>query len=299
LLLPASDPTRPDDKATPLPEETVRLLGERTALALARFRDHESDLVLGGTFADWPIVAQAGIAPANIRIDPASGLFGLAVAERTGFLATADNRAALAMAIDRVALTQAVLPEWTPVETLLPAQLDSAASPAQPAWFALPLEDRRQAARARVQAWRRAHGGPIRLRIALPPGPGATLVWAHLAAAMMAIGIEPQRVGPRDRAELRLIDAVAPYDSGRWFVQTACAPCSDDAAALIMAARDAPDLPTRATRIAEADAALTADAAYIPIAQPLRWSLVAMRLTAWQRNTRAWHPLNHLRNETE
>jgi peptide/nickel transport system substrate-binding protein len=133
----------------------------------------------------------------------------------------------------------------------------------------------------------------------LPPGPGATLVWAHLALAMRRIGIEPQRVGLGDPADLRLIDAVAPYDSGRWFLQTACIACSDETKALVEAARDAPDLTARAQRIAEADAALTMDSSYIPIAQPLRWSLVALRLDAWQRNTRAWHPLNHLRNETE
>jgi peptide/nickel transport system substrate-binding protein len=125
------------------------------------------------------------------------------------------------------------------------------------------------------------------------------LVWAHLALAMRRIGIEPQRVGLADPADLRLIDAVAPYDSGRWFLQTACIACSDEAKALVDAAREAPDLAARAQRIAEADAALTADSSYIPIAQPLRWSLVALRLDAWQRNTRAWHPLNHLRNETE
>jgi oligopeptide transport system substrate-binding protein len=115
---------------------------------------------------------------------------------------------------------------------------------------------------------------------------------------MHAIGIEPLRVGIADEAELRLIDAVAPYDSGRWFVATACVTCGDAALALVEAGRDAPDLATRARRIAEADAALTADAGYIPIAQPLRWSIVAMRLRAWQGNTRAWHPLNHLRNDT-
>jgi peptide/nickel transport system substrate-binding protein len=116
---------------------------------------------------------------------------------------------------------------------------------------------------------------------------------------MLRIGIEPRRVGWSESADLRLIDAVAPYDSGRWFVQTACIACSDEAVALIAAGREAPDLPQRARRIAEADAALTADAAYIPLAQPLRWSLVALRLGAWQRNTRGWHPLNHLRNDTE
>ncbi len=299
-LRPAPDPTRPEDRAAPAPEETVRLFGERAAVALARFHARESDLILGGTFADWPILGQAGIASDNIQIDPAIGLFGLAVVRPEGFLADADNRAAIAMAIDRAALTGAVLPDWAPVETLLPGQLDSAAPPAQPSWGPLSFDARRENARARVAGWKRSHPGRIMVRVALPSGPGATLVWAHVAEALFSIGIQPQRVGLDDSsADLRLIDAVAPYDSGRWFIATACRACSDDPATLIAAARDAPDLYNRAHRIAEADAAITADGTYIPIAQPLRWSVVALRLGAWQRNTRAWHPLNHLRDETE
>lgn len=298
LLAPAPDPQR-QDNATPQPEETVRLFGERASLAIARFKAGESDLVLGGSFADWPILAPAEIAPANLHMNQPPGLFGLAVVERDGFLGEAENRAAVAMAIDRGALTRAIQPDWAPVETLLPGKLDSAAPPAQPGWGTLPLAARREAARARVLAWRRQHPEPVTLRVALPAGPGATLVWAHLALAMRSIGIEPQRVAPGAPADLRLIDAVAPYDSGRWFVQTACLACPDEVKALILAGRDAPDLATRARRIAEADAALTADSAYIPIAQPLVWSLVALRLGGWQRNSRAWHPLNHLRNETE
>jgi peptide/nickel transport system substrate-binding protein len=287
------------DNAEPAPEETVRLFGERAAVAIARFRAQASDLVLGGSFVDWPIMAEAGIAPANLRIDPAVGLFGLAVTSRQGFLADPANRAAIAMAIDRAAVVQAIQPDWAPVETLLPARLDSATPPARPTWAELAPDARRETARSRVAGWRRVHPEPLVIRIALPAGPGATLLWARLAESMLRIGIQPERVGPDATADLRLIDAVAPYDSGRWFLFTACAVCSDETRQLIEAARDAPDLAWRARRIAEADAALTADAAYIPLAQPLRWSLVALRLGAWQGNARAWHPLNHLRNETE
>ena len=224
VLLPAPDPIAPEGEAAP--EETVLLRGERASLALARFMDGKSDLVLGGGVADWPLVAAAGIAPANIRSDPAIGLFGLAVARRDGFLADPANRAAIAMAIDRVEMTRALKPDWAPIETLLPAQLDSAARPAQPAWTALRLEVRRIDARARIAAWRRSHAGPLRIRVALPRGPGATVVWGYVAEALLAIGAEPLRVGIGDAAELRLVDAVAPYDSGRWFIATACAPCS-------------------------------------------------------------------------
>lgn len=301
LLKPVPDPagTADEDAEKPDPRGQVLLRGGRAALAIARFKAGRAELVVGGSFADWPILAVAGIAPEAIRVDPASGLFGLAVTSREGFLADPANRAALAMAIDRAALTAAVRPEWQPVETVLPAQLDSSLAPAVPAWGPLPLDARRENARARVRDWQRAHPGPVTVRIALPAGPGATLAWASLLVSLRAVGIAPVRVGPDEAAELRLIDAVAPYDSARWFLATACRLCSDDAATLIAAGRDAPALYARAHRIAEADAALTADSGYIPIAQPLRWSIVSVRLTGWQGNSRAWHPLNHLRNESE
>jgi oligopeptide transport system substrate-binding protein len=297
LLRPAPDPGDGEDGAVPRPQETLFFRGERAAVAVTRFREGQSDLVLGGSFVDWPLIEATGIAQPNLRIDGTSGLFGLAVVTRTGFLGDAANRAAVAMAIDRPTLTHQVHPDWAPVETLLPAQLDSAAAPAQPGWAPFNLGQRRQNARAAVTGWKRGHPGPVTLRIALPAGPGATLVWSRIAEALYAIGITPERTGPNAAADLRLIDAVAPYDSARWFVATACQPCSADAQLLVEAGREAPDLDARAHRIAEADAALTADVAYIPIAQPFRWSIVALRLQAWQGNARAWHPLNHLRNE--
>lgn len=299
LLRPVPEPGDEEEGQALRPQETVLLRGERAGVAVARFRNGQSDLVLGGSFVDWPLIEAAGIAQPNIRLDAASGLFGLLVVSRAGFLADPANRAAIAMAIDRPTLTRQLHPDWAPVETLLPAQLDSSAPPSQPGWAALNLGQRRQNARTAVAGWKRTHPGALTLRIALPAGPGATLVWGRLAEALYAIGITPVRVGRDDAAaELRLIDAVAPYDSARWFVATACQPCSPQAQALVEAGRDAPDLDARAQRIAEADAALTADGAYIPIAQPFRWSIVALRLQAWQGNARAWHPLNHLRNET-
>ncbi len=43
--------------------------------------------------------------------------------------------------------------------------------------------------------------------------------------------------------------------------------------------------------IAEAEQRLTAIAPFIPIAQPVRWSLAAPGLPGFQLNTRAIHPL--------
>lgn len=295
-LRPAFDPTRGEEVEAPDKADTLLLRGERGASAIQRFAQRESDLVLGGSFRDWPLLAYSGIAPVNVRIDPAAGLFGLAVVAREGFLAAPENRRALAMAIDRAALTALFRPEWPIVETLLPARLDSAAEPAVPDWQALPLDGRRSLARSRVAAWHAANpDAPLTIRVALPGGPGGTLVWSRIARDLRDIGLQPERVGLDEDAELRLIDEVAPYDSGRWYLVTACQLCPDGLMASIEAARDARSLPERASHIAMADLALTQDGAYIPIAQPLRWSLVALRLQAWQENSRAWHPLTHLR----
>ncbi|MCW3845696.1 ABC transporter substrate-binding protein [Sphingomonas sp. LB-2] len=301
LLSPADGPVLIDDDEDkpPRPGSQVRLRGERAALAISRFKDGGAEAVIGGSFADWPVLRAAQVPDELVRIDPALGLFGLAVVSRQGFLADAGNRAALAMAIDRAAVTQAIRPDWQPVETLLPAQLDSASIPTQPAWGPLPLDARRENARAQVRTWQRAHPGMVVVRIALPRNPGGTLVWSAVARSLLSVGISVRRVGLEDDADLRLIDAVAPYDSGRWFLVTACQLCSEDSATLIATARDAPDLYNRAHRIAEADAMLTADSAYIPIAQPFRWAIVTARLNGWQGNSRAWHPLNHLMSETE
>ena len=296
LLRPAFDPNRadPDDRRRTRPEDDVRLIGERAARAIVRFVARQSDYVTGGTFTDWPLLAPAQVAPANLRLDPAAGLFGLAIASRDGFLADPASRAALNGAIDRAAVVAAVMPGWETTERLLPDALDSGAPPAIPGWALLTPDQRLAEAKSRVASF----GAPVRIRIAMPAGPGSTLLYAQIAAALYAIGITPERVALDAPAELRLVDEVAPYDSARWYLATACAPCGEDAQAALIAARDAPTLAERSRLIGIADAALAVDTAFIPLARPLRWSLVALRLRQWRPNSRAWHPLNRLRDDT-
>lgn len=293
VLRPAIDPAADTDAegVRPRPEQEVRLIGERAARAVARFAQHRSDMVTGGTFDDWPLVGIASIAPAEIRIDPAAGLLGLAVADRSGFLADAANRRAVAQAFDRAAIAGAM--GWDAADTLLPAPLDSAAAPSVPAWTLLTHDQRVAAARAQV-----ARAGPVRLQVALPAGPGGTLLWGQVGAALLRIGVTPERVRADAPADLRLVDAVAPYDSARWYLATACAPCGAEATRALEAARLAPTLAARGAALAAADRALDADVAFIPLARPFRWSLVAERLVQFAPNARAWHPLNRLRQDT-
>ncbi|MDQ2892386.1 MAG: ABC transporter substrate-binding protein [Pseudomonadota bacterium] len=297
LLRPAIDPLQADagDQPATSPEDDVRLLGESAARAIVRFAAHKSDLVAGGSFVDWPLVGMAGVAPVNIQLDPAVGLFGLTIVNREGFLSEPANRDAVNQAIDREALVQAVRSGWESTTQILPDALDSAAPPAVPVWAATPLNERRATARAHVAAWR---GDSVMLRIAMPEGPGSTIVFGQIAASLHAIGIATTRVALRQDADLRLVDAVAPYDSARWYLANACALCGDAAKTVLLAARDASTLAERSRLIAAADVALRDDVAFIPIARPLRWALVALRLAQWHPNSRAWHPLNRLRTDT-
>ena len=297
-LRPAFDPARsPDDDAVePSPKANVRLIGERAARAIVRFDRREANLVTGGTFADWPLVVPTQIAPVNRRFDPAVGVFGLAVVNRSGVLADPANRAAIARAVDRAAFVAAISPDWAPVAQLLPEQLDSAAAPAIPSWAQAPAAGD-PTPRERIARWQSAHPGATRVRIALPTGPGANVLYGYVGVALISLGLVPERVAMGAPTDLRLIDAVAPYDSGRWYVATACQMCSETAQTAIDAARDADSPRLRAQQIAAADAALADDVAFIPLARPLRWSLVSVRLRSWAGNSRAWHPLNHLRND--
>jgi oligopeptide transport system substrate-binding protein len=298
LLRPIRAPGDEDAENPPEAAELVELRGDTAARAVLRFTRGDIDLVLGGGMVDWPLLGIAQVVPASVRVDPAAGLFGLAVARRVGFLAEAPNRAAIAAALDRSAITAAVREEWPAATTLLPAQLDSGAAPAAFPWPATPSGDAIAQARARVSVWAADHPDMAPLRIALPEGPGGNLLWTGIARSLRGIGLAVERV-PQDAADadVRLIDKVAPLDSGRWYLDNACLACDPMIRSIIDAAGDAPDAAARARLLADGDAALAADASYIPIAMPLRWSLVSPRLRGWTANPRAWHPLNHLRGD--
>lgn len=297
-LRPIVDPAHltDDGQVTQIRQVEVELIGERAARAVARFAARQSDMVVGGTIDDWPLLAFADVAAANRRVDPAAGLFGLAITDRSGFLGDVANRAAIARAIDQQGVVAAFPAGWSATTQILPDALDSAAPPAQPGWTAAIYGA--VAPTDQVRAWQRTHPGQLHLRIAVPSGPGGTIVFGRIAADLSPLGIAADRVEPGAAADLRLVDAVAPYDSARWYLATACQPCGGEAQTALQSARDADTMALRAQYLAQADTALAADIAFIPITRPLRWSLVSTRLKAWTGNPRAWHPLNHLRNDT-
>src|ERR1700712_3210169 len=73
----------------------VQLSGGTAKQALDRFEDDNGVVVLGGTFLQWPALADARVPRGAIRLDPVVGLFGLVPVHTDGFLGAADNREAI------------------------------------------------------------------------------------------------------------------------------------------------------------------------------------------------------------
>ena len=290
-----------DDTSSETVAEPIRLRSERASLAIARFVADQSDLVLGGTLGDFPILQAAKVRPGRVRFDPVQGLFGLAIVGEGSFLASSDLRDALAMAIDRNALADAVgIPGWTVTDTVLPAQFDSAQPPARPDWQGTSLAQRRADATARIAAWRGGAKSLPPLRVALPPGPGMRVLFARLAADWRLIGVSAVAVPLKSPdADLRLIDAVAPNSSANWYLtRLSCASglvCDSRGDTALEASRDAATLAERAARLADADSVATSRGNFIPLGVPIRWSLVDPALTGWKENIFAIHPLTELR----
>lgn len=299
-LTPVADKPEPGEEAHPAPPSARRILrAERVAAGIVRFQKGLVGLVLGGRYSDLPLLNVANVERGAVRVDPVHGLFGLAVVGNSGLLGAVSTREALSMAIERNRLPDAFsLAGWTTTATLLPEQLEMTRPPSQPAWAGLGIEERRGFARQAVTAWVKTFGRPAPLRIALPSGSGSNLLFRILRDDFRAIGVPLVRVAEDADADLRLIDEVAPYDSALWYLgRLSCAHdmvCSQDATDRLLQAQNAQSIDEMLAKLGEAEAMTLANYGYIPLAAPVRWSLVSRRLKGFQPSPRGRHPLNHL-----
>jgi peptide/nickel transport system substrate-binding protein/oligopeptide transport system substrate-binding protein len=264
--------------------DNVRRVDLRAAAgadAVAAFAAGRADVVLGGTFVDLPRTNRSTLGRARPRFDPVSGLFGLVVTNETGLLADAALREAISMAIDRDTLAAAIaLPMLiTTTRMVAPGTIDDTGQ-IDERWLNMGLIDRRSEAGTRIRAWVEQHHQPATLRMGLPQGPGADLLFTRLAQDLAAVSVTVVRVPEGAPADLRLIDVVARYPRIGWFLdqlsctadRLACSPAADE---FVARARAASDPAASAGFYAQAEATLTQENVYIPIGVPIRWSLVA------------------------
>ncbi|MET0180013.1 MAG: ABC transporter substrate-binding protein [Novosphingobium sp.] len=296
-------PIAPELRGLPAEEDwgrrvrVLRVRAEPARTAVQRFDEGYVDVVLGGTADTLPLVKTAGLSRGTVRLDPVIGLFGFAFAGAKGFLADPLHREALAMAIGReTLLAEFNVAGWLPTTRVVSPGVEDDPGTISERWSGLDPAARRQIAAARVARWR-AGGKPLAaVRIALPDTPGGTTIFAHLRRDLAAIGLEARRVESGAPADLRLVDRVARYGRTAWFLNqlscTAKAPvCSPEADAKAAEALAASDRATRQALLAEAEGALTAANGFIPLARPLRWSLVRGDIAGFAANPWGFHPL--------
>jgi peptide/nickel transport system substrate-binding protein len=303
LLRPPVDPAEGDAPAEGSdPGADIVLRGERAALAVARFKAGQAGIVLGGRFADLAVARTDGGAGTTLHIDPATGLFGFLVADNRGLLSAPETRRALALALDRDKIVRLFADNWPARAAIVPTGTDDLSNPATPDWAGAPIASRIAAAAAAIADWRRRNPtvAPAPLRVAMPAGPGARLLFALVAQDWRRIGLDSVAVAADAPADLRLVDQVAPTSGAAWYLHRfACGRspvCSEAADTALAAARTTRDPVSRAVLLADADQRLMGLWPFLSIAAPLRWSLVAPNLGGYRDNPRAIHPLDQLRN---
>ena len=201
------------------------------------------------------------------------------------------------MALDREALFQPFnLAGWVPTTRMVAPGLPDDAGLVGERWQGMDLAARRAVATGRVNRWKAANGGRLVLGAALPGGPGSDVLFRALTSQFAAIGIVLTRAANSQSADLVLRDRVARFAGARWFLgQFQCrmspAICSEDVDFLVQLAIRARDPAQQAGYLADAENALAAHNAFIPIGAPIRWSLVRSGVAGFADNAWAIHPL--------
>jgi len=289
------------DEQTAEDPRRVWLRSDTAARAIARYGQDRIDLVLNGKFDYLPLIEQAEIDSDDIKLDPVAGLFGFLFVGADGFWSVPENREILSMAINRPALLASFpsVSAWKVRLKIIPEALDVEGIDARPDWSATTMEARRAFARQYVANWKASDGLSIKpLTVELPDTAGANILFLRIRADLRRVGLDLRRASKTSKADARLIDEIAPYDSAQWFLtRLTCAQtavCLNDADAKIAEADAATNLEIKARLYAEAEAALVRHYNYIPLAVPVRWSIVRPGQRGFAVNPRGWHPLNTL-----
>lgn len=288
----------PQEEGDRLRSRDLRVSGLPASEAVERFYAGEFDVVLNGRIEALPLVRIATLSRSYAQPDPAVGLFGLMVRRADGFLESPEQREAIAMAIDRDGLMAPFnLGGWIPTTRIVAAGLSGDLGTIGERWEELSLAARWEAASARVAAWKAENEVErVEITLELPAGPGSDLLFEILAGDLSGAGITLVRARPGEDGQLYLIDRVARYAAAGWFLnQFNCrlrrGVCSDRADALVREAISAATTVERAALLAEAEAELTRANGYIPLGQPVRWSLVRAGVNGYAPNRWAFHAL--------
>jgi len=277
------------------PVEKVLLTGGEAPKLVAAFAKGDLELVLGGTVGDLPYAFAAKVPRGARRFDPVAGLFGLAPTNRSELLAERDVRRLLSQAIDREALIAGLhVGGLQPRATLLQAGLEGIGQLEQPDWLVQPATERVPLLTREAQRIFGEVQNPA-LRVYLPAGPGGEYLLARLRYDWAPLGLRVDRAQAPASADLVWVDEVAPSTSPAWFLRRfrceIVAICLEEADSLLDQARLTPDSTQRAQLFLEVARMMDEAQLFIPVAAPIRWSLVSGRAPGFEENPFARHTL--------
>ncbi len=266
--------------------------------SVVAYRDSHVDVLTGLRFDAVPLVQAAGVAEGEQRLDATLGHFGLIVRGTAGLLENGAAREAVAMAIDRPRMIAGFgVDGWREMNSLSPRQLTARGDVPNYGWLTLNAQDRKRRAAEVLAPMLGANSG-LSLYIA-GRGPGAELLFAYLRADLADVGITLSRAKAAADADLVLIDEVADFDDPLWYLtRLGCERvpvCSKDGDALVRAARGADTIARRRLLLAEAEGEIMGRYGYIPLATPLRLSLVRPDVGGFAPNLRGLHLPQYLR----
>jgi len=276
------------------------LLNKNNAVdALSRLKAEETDLVTNGNFTTLPYLTAAQIGEGSRDVSDRLGLFGLLVTGEGPFLSEAENREAIAMALNRPRMLTAFEDvTWRERIDIVPDTISDRGQVVWPDWRSLNIDERKANAERIIARWKAANGKIRPLRITMPDGPGSKMLFAWLRADLSAIGLDAKMVGMEENAEFRLIDRLASTSSAEWYLnQISCRAtpvCDADADKLLAAGRSAQTAGQRKQLFGEAETAYQEKRNFIPIANPLRWTVFRPGLLGYEPNSRGWHYLQTL-----
>jgi len=170
-------------------------------------------------------------------------------------------------------------------------------NPVAPQWTAIPIAERRQDLASKAAQMFGGIDRPV-IRIELPDTPGAQILLNRLRSDWGALGITVERASAGSQADLTLLDAVAPSSSAAWFVRQfrceAASICDEELDTLLEGARNATVADQRFALLQQAADLIDEQQLFIPIAAPIRWSLVSDRVQGFTINRFARHSLTGL-----
>ena len=303
------NPTYHDAAAITLGKITLMPLAD-PGTAIARFARDRTDIVTGAGIAGFGD-ARLLAATQALHVEPSWGVYGYVVNVSHGPLADIRVRRALAMAIERDDLGSRLFGvALKPVLGMVPPGLPSEPVPALPDWALLAPAVRLDTARQLLAAAGYSATNPLTVTISLPPAREHAAVAAEAAADWARLGVRTLVVSrsaaqhalavANGNFELALVERTAAADTPLFFLSPfTCAAssggyCNPVADGLLGGAQISGDPVQRAATLGLAETAMVADAPVIALFVPVRWSLVARRVTGWTDNVAGQHPLARL-----